>query len=346
MARIAKKRKTTNKRLVMTKKLAKAPKSFDMDLVGYIPTSVLKTLRYNSFDHSQIREISFAYRDHLNVDTYMNKAFNMHQMACIRKGELLGLDISVYAKEYYSARQMIKLRKCLEFGKDTSWLESSTLHPKQMEEILLGLISGVDVSLYADEQNSVEAMRQARQTLEARLTLALEPQPETLVNLYGESVEEVPVNAVKRVDFRPNDGVVEKTHISAWKKSNLGGSVLECSQHFSMKVEDVYDVWFKDEEWDITHYAVLGAEMPLVKRCAFETGLSVETVLRFWKMKSTKSPVVKTVKHWKALFIKYTKSQIVRDIVEWRLHNKSGSKSGCVQAGHGVKSVRKYWNLV
>lgn len=141
----------------------------------YIPLEELKQLRALKFSPSQIREITFAVRDKLDYKRIVNINYNMPQMACIRKGMEWGLDVDVYAREYYSARQMLRLRKALQYGKDTSFLEDARLKPAQMDEILAGLLSEVDVSLYANAELTAQSMNMARRTLEARKGLSALP---------------------------------------------------------------------------------------------------------------------------------------------------------------------------
>ena len=80
----------------------------------------------------------------INQTEYENKGFNEWQIANMRQADKNGV-----------SKQQIQ-----------AWLEDKRYNQFQHNEIMLGLISGIDVSIYASLGLSAEEMKQARDKLE------------------------------------------------------------------------------------------------------------------------------------------------------------------------------------
>lgn len=90
--------------------------------------------------------------------------FTQAQLIEIRKGQLLELDITVYAHKKYDACKMRQIRNTLwrERVEKYLWEGIST---EQKREIEFGLIQGVEVSIYASPEYSAIEMQTLRRHL-------------------------------------------------------------------------------------------------------------------------------------------------------------------------------------
>lgn len=74
--------------------------------------------------------------------------FTQAQIIEIKKGQMLGLDVTVYAHKKYAAYKMHQIRISM-WQKEINKFVWDGISPEQKREIEFGLIQGVDVSVYA-----------------------------------------------------------------------------------------------------------------------------------------------------------------------------------------------------
>lgn len=91
--------------------------------------------------------------------------FTGNQIEQIEAGKREGLDVSIYAKEEYTAMHMHQIRMGLLEGLPVQKYTSPDYDWFQMEEIRKGLREGVNIELYASPQIPYEKMRQMRKGL-------------------------------------------------------------------------------------------------------------------------------------------------------------------------------------
>lgn len=95
-----------------------------------------------------------------------------NQLEQIEEGRREGLDVSVYAKEEYTAMHMQQIRIGLLEGLPVERYANPAYDWFQMEEIRKGLREGVDIELYASPEIPYEKMRQVRKGLTEGVNLA------------------------------------------------------------------------------------------------------------------------------------------------------------------------------
>lgn len=98
--------------------------------------------------------------------------FSRNQIEQIEAGRKEGLDVSIYAKEEFTAMHMHQIRMGLLEGLSVEKYADSVYDWFQMEEIRKGLREGVDVEIYASPEISYEKMRQVRKGLKQGVNLA------------------------------------------------------------------------------------------------------------------------------------------------------------------------------
>ena len=91
-------------------------------------------------------------------------AYSQAQIIEIRKGQMLGLDITVYAHKKYDACKMRTLRNNL-WNKKIQTYVWEGISIEQKREIEFGLIQGVDVSVYATPEYTAVEMEAIRRHL-------------------------------------------------------------------------------------------------------------------------------------------------------------------------------------
>ena len=90
--------------------------------------------------------------------------FTQAQLIEIKKGQLLGLDITVYAHRKYTACKMHQIRNAL-WRKKIDKFVWDGISTEQKHEIEFGLIQGVDVSVYASPDYTAAEMESLRRHL-------------------------------------------------------------------------------------------------------------------------------------------------------------------------------------
>lgn len=98
--------------------------------------------------------------------------FTRNQLEQIEAGRQEGLDVSVYAKEEYTAMHMHQIRMGLLEGLPVEKYANPDYDWFQMEEIRKGLREGVDIEFYASPNIPYEKMRQMRKGLAQGVNLA------------------------------------------------------------------------------------------------------------------------------------------------------------------------------
>lgn len=106
----------------------------------------------------------------MDITPYWNKGFTTPQLDEIRKGLLIGIDISQYADPTLLPGKMKKKRWAMirPLAKFMGYMPDG-LSKEQAKEILLGIESRVDVKQYADPSLSWKMMRLLRRCMEAGL---------------------------------------------------------------------------------------------------------------------------------------------------------------------------------
>ena len=90
--------------------------------------------------------------------------FSQAQIIEIRKGQILGLDVTVYAHKKYDACKMRTIRNNL-WNKKIQMFVWDGICIEQKREIEFGLIQGVDVSVYASPEYTAVEMETLRRHL-------------------------------------------------------------------------------------------------------------------------------------------------------------------------------------
>jgi len=90
--------------------------------------------------------------------------FSQAQIIEIRKGQILGLDITIYAHKKYDACKMRTIRNNL-WNKKIQMYIWDGICIEQKREIEFGLIQGVDVSVYASPEYTAVEMETLRRHL-------------------------------------------------------------------------------------------------------------------------------------------------------------------------------------
>lgn len=101
-----------------------------------------------------------------------NNGFTRNQMEQIEAGQKEGLDVSIYAKQEYTAMHMHQIRMGLSEGLDVEKYANPAYDWFQMEEIRKGLRDGLDIEFYAAPSIPYEKMRQMRKGLAQGVNLA------------------------------------------------------------------------------------------------------------------------------------------------------------------------------
>lgn len=111
--------------------------------------------------------------DGLDIAPYWDKGYFIPQLDEIRKGLLIGVDVSQYADPSILPGKMKKKRWAMirPLAKIVGYLPEG-LSKEQTKEILLGIESRIDVAQYADPALGHNVMRLLRQCLEAGLDAA------------------------------------------------------------------------------------------------------------------------------------------------------------------------------
>lgn len=111
--------------------------------------------------------------DGLDIAPYWDKGYSIPQLDEIRKGLLIGVDVSQYADPSILPGKMKKKRWAMirPLAKFMGYLPDG-LSKEQVKEILLGIESRLDVAQYADPALGHNVMRLLRQCMEAGLDAA------------------------------------------------------------------------------------------------------------------------------------------------------------------------------
>lgn len=98
--------------------------------------------------------------------------FTLDQIAEIKEGLDVGVDVAIYAKKEFFAIQMRQIRLGLLEGLPVQEYAKKEYDWFQMEEIRKGLKAGVDTSIYADPAIPYDKMRQLRKGLQVGINLS------------------------------------------------------------------------------------------------------------------------------------------------------------------------------
>ncbi len=137
------------------------------------------------FDASQMLQIRLGLEQKLDISKYADSKFDHKQMEQIRKGIALGVDVEVYADDAFHAEQMEFIRRQLmkKISPADMICNEITIHKeaeeseifiyakpefsvKQMQEIMRGLESGIEIEKILHPEWSVEYMTLIRMGLE------------------------------------------------------------------------------------------------------------------------------------------------------------------------------------
>ena len=97
--------------------------------------------------------------------------FNEKQLSQIEIGFKRNLDFSKYADPKYNHSQMFELRIALQYSdnlkpEDLDFLFDNKWNNEQMRELRLGMLAGIDYSIFADTDYNSTIMRNVRIDLE------------------------------------------------------------------------------------------------------------------------------------------------------------------------------------
>ena len=120
-------------------------------------------------DPDQLRELKKGELDGLDVSLYANKDFLAIQMQEIRLGLESDIDVSVYATTDYDWFQMKEIRKGLERGVDVSEYSLPSISYDRMRQLRKGLEKGINLVKFAKLDASV--LRQLRKANESKVNI-------------------------------------------------------------------------------------------------------------------------------------------------------------------------------
>jgi hypothetical protein len=111
--------------------------------------------------------------NNLAIDTqleiYRQNGFSYVQTREIKRGLTLGFDPSLYANVDFATHQIEMIIECLVKNLNVIHLSKDCYNWMQVDEIYKGLLSGIDVSSYADRYMSWPQMREIRKQLEREM---------------------------------------------------------------------------------------------------------------------------------------------------------------------------------
>lgn len=102
------------------------------------------------------------------LETYRQNGFSYAQTREIKRGLTLGFDPSLYVNIDFVPHQIEIIITCLVDNLDVTHLANKCYDWMQVDEIYEGLLSGIDVSSYADRWMSWTQMRKTRKRLERK----------------------------------------------------------------------------------------------------------------------------------------------------------------------------------
>lgn len=106
------------------------------------------------------------------MNNYFKSQFNNDQLKVIKECEESGYDPSSFARPELDSFKMRLAFHAIRNGNDLSFYLDSFNH-EQLEEIRIGLLSGVDVDSYAITDLSADEMHMRRVELEDKLTATM-----------------------------------------------------------------------------------------------------------------------------------------------------------------------------
>lgn len=111
--------------------------------------------------------------NNLAIDTqleiYRQHGFSYAQTREIKRGLTLGFDPSLFANVDFTPHQVKMIIECLVKNLNITHLANDCYNWMQVDEIYMGLLSGIDVSSYADRYMSWPQMRAIRKQLEREM---------------------------------------------------------------------------------------------------------------------------------------------------------------------------------
>ena len=121
-------------------------------------------------NRQSVQVVMFALTKGLKeIDNYLYSDFDSNQLYEIYDGLEQGLDVSIYAKNYYSSSQMELIKSGLEAGINVTPYLNPEFTDQQMLQIYFGIIHKIDYSIYAKKEFDWKQMREIRLGLENNL---------------------------------------------------------------------------------------------------------------------------------------------------------------------------------
>lgn len=123
-------------------------------------------------NRQSVQVVMFALSKGLKeIDKYLNYGFDENQLYEIYDGLDKKIDVSIYAKNYYSSSQMEFIKSGLEENIDVTPYLNPEFTEQQMFQIYLGIMNKIkiDYSIYAKKEFNWKQMREIRLGLENNL---------------------------------------------------------------------------------------------------------------------------------------------------------------------------------
>jgi len=117
------------------------------------------------FSKEQAVEIKKGMSSKVNVKVYANRKFSPKQMKVLREGLEEGVNVKVFAHPDFAVEAMRVLKADMKYGADVRYY----LNPKSAEQLMElgnGVISGIDITKYADPSIDAQEMAEVRLRLE------------------------------------------------------------------------------------------------------------------------------------------------------------------------------------
>ncbi|MFI3211319.1 MAG: hypothetical protein R3Y64_09780 [Peptostreptococcaceae bacterium] len=131
---------------------------------GLIENIDLTKYANEGYDEYQLKEIGLSIRDNINLD-YLNKSYKGFHIKHIRETLLLKKDIVPLLNPKFNEQQTKVISRCLSLGIDVKVLSDSRCDVRQMFEIIQGIKSNLNISVYLDYAIPSETMGEIRESL-------------------------------------------------------------------------------------------------------------------------------------------------------------------------------------
>lgn len=189
--------------------------------------------------------------------------FNAAQMREIKVGQILGIDISVYAKPEFDGLQMREIR----MGLDKTRFEKNikvSVYAKpefdyfQMQEIRMGLENGVDVLIYAKPEIGGYWMGKIRSDLEKKVDVSAYFKPE----FNEDQISEIQIGLRKGIDVSAyaspefnyeqmneiRKGLEDGVDVSVYAKPEFTPEQMKTQRMRFVELLGAYTTYFYDED--------------------------------------------------------------------------------------------------